>query len=162
MQKKSITNDAQYTRKLLGKARRLMLKARKLELEPYNISPRQAAFLAAVNDLGEKATLTELSRYHSRAVNTISSQMTEMENDGFVKKIRISPKTKALRFDLTEIGLIAYNNANKNTALLEIMSALLEKDRKQLNSLLLILINKAEAYNASKGLSDDADDSEPK
>jgi DNA-binding MarR family transcriptional regulator len=150
MVQKTLLNEVQYSRKLLGKARRLMLQARKLELLPYNISPRQAVFLIAVNDLGEKATLTELSRYHNRAVNTISSQMTEMENDGFVKKVRISPKTKLLKFELTEKGIAAHKGACQNTALLEIMSGLSEKERKQLNALLLVLIGKAEEYNGEK------------
>ena len=147
MIKKSPLSEFQYSRKLLGKARRLMLKARKMELEPFQITPRQAAFLNAISELGERATLTELSKYHGRAVNTISSQMTEMEADGFIKKVRVMPKSKALRFELTEKGLGAHQGAVQNSSLQEIMSALSERERKHLDALLMTLINRAETIS---------------
>jgi DNA-binding MarR family transcriptional regulator len=67
-----------------------------------------------------------------------------MENDGLVKKVREEPKSNKLRFELTEKGLEACQEVKKINSLTEIMSALTEKERQQLISLLEKIINKAQ------------------
>jgi DNA-binding MarR family transcriptional regulator len=150
MPKKSAQNNVLYTRQLLGTARRLLVKARRTELTPYNLSLRQAAFLSAISELGEKATLADLSRYHSRAVNTISSQMTEMEKDGYIKKVRVNPKSKQLRFELTEKGTSVHKYAKENKALKTILGAIPEEERQRLNASLLKIMAEADKYNSAK------------
>ena len=133
-----------YSRLLLGKARHLLVRARQKELAPFHISPRQATVLTVIDDLGDKANLTELAEHTDRNINTLSIQITRMENDGLVKKVREEPKSNKLRFELTEKGLEACQEVKKINSLTEIMSALTEKERQQLISLLEKIINKAQ------------------
>jgi DNA-binding MarR family transcriptional regulator len=133
-----------YSRLLLGKARHLLVRARQKELAPFHISPRQATVLTVIDDLGDKANLTELAEHTDRNINTLSIQITRMENDGLVTKVREEPKSNKLRFELTKKGLEACKEVKKINSLTEIMSALTEKERQQLISLLEKIINKAQ------------------
>jgi DNA-binding MarR family transcriptional regulator len=138
------TDSILYSRLLLGKARHLLVKARQKELAPYLISPRQAAVLTVIDELGEKANLTELAEHTDRNINTLSIQITRMENDGLVIKVRETPKSNKLRFELTEKGRNACKEVKKINSLNIIMSALTEAERQQLISLLEKIINKAQ------------------
>ena len=139
-------NSGVYARLLLGRARHLMLNARQKEVAPFQISPRQAYILFILHSLGHKATLTELANYSDRGINTLSMQMTRMEKDGLVKKVREIPKSTLLRFELTEKGLDIYIKTNKLKADKAIMSALSEEERQTLISMLKRIIDKAEKY----------------
>ncbi len=138
-----------YARYLLGKARHLMFQARQRELRPYHISPRQANTLIIVYKLGEKATLAELAKNTDRGINTLSMQVTLMEKDGLVKKVRATPKSNQLRFELTKKGLNTYNKIKKITSVKTIMSSLSEDQRQLLISMLETIIAKAEKYTPS-------------
>ena len=102
-------NRSCYARFLIGKARHLMLNARQKELAPYRLS-RQAYILYILFHLGQKATLATLAKDSDREINTIFLQMTTLEKDGLVKKIREVPKSRLLRFELTEKGLDYYHS----------------------------------------------------
>jgi DNA-binding MarR family transcriptional regulator len=146
MAETSPNNSMIYSRLLIGKARHLLLRARQKELSPFQISPRQASVLSVIYDLGDEANLTTLAQVTDRNANTLSIQMTRMEKDGLVKKVRVTPKSNQLRFELTEKGLEAYENSKAMKTVKAIMSALTEKERQQLIGLLEKLIKKAEQY----------------
>ena len=139
-------NSSVYSRHLIGKTRHLMFWARQRELTPYHILPRQAYILFLLYNLGHKATLAELSRHSVRSINTLSIQMTRMERDGLVKKLRDNPKSVLLKYELTEKGINAYKLSNKMTSEKEIMSVLSEEERQQLISILKKVIGEAEDY----------------
>ena len=141
------SNSILYSRLLLGKARHLLDRARQKELAPFRISSRQASILTVIEDLGENANLTELVTRTDRSINTLSIQLTRMENDGLVKKIREIPKSNKLRFELTEKGINACKEVKKIKSLKVIMSALSEEERQQLISLLEKIIDKAQRYH---------------
>ena len=99
-----------------------------------------------LRDLGRKSTLNELANYTERGVNTLSEQMTKMENYGLVSKTRETPKSTLLSFGLTKKGLEVCNYSCEMRTDEEIMSVLSEEERKQLISMLEKLISKAEKY----------------
>jgi DNA-binding MarR family transcriptional regulator len=141
-------NSCEYSRYLIGKARIVMFRARKKELAPYHISPRQANILYILHNLGHKATLLELSHHADRKINTISIQMTRMERDGLVTKTREIPNSTLLKFELTEKGVDTYKNCKKLRSVKEIMSVLSKDKRNQLISMLETIISKAEKYQS--------------
>jgi DNA-binding MarR family transcriptional regulator len=135
-------NSLMYSRFLIGKTRQLLFKARKKELDAYSVTPRQAHVLTCIYELGEKADLSALAERTERNMNTLSINMTKMEQAGLVKKIRDTPKSTKLRFELTETGFNIYQNVRKVKSAKKIMSALSEEERQQLISLLEKIINK--------------------
>jgi DNA-binding MarR family transcriptional regulator len=142
----TMRNSSLYARLLLGRARHLMYKARQKELTPYCITHQQANLLFILFNLCHKATLTELAKYSYRGTKNVSMQMIRMEKDGLVKKVRETPKSALLSFELTEKGVSTYKNCYKMRSVKAIMSVLSEEERQQLISTLNKIINKAEKY----------------
>ena len=139
-------NSSVYAVHLIGKVRHLMFWVRQKELAPFKISPRQAYVLFLLNNLGHKATLAELAKHTDRGISALSIQMTRMEKDGLVTKVRENPKSALLVYELTEKGLNVYQNSNKNITDKTIMAVLSEEERKQLISTLNKLVRKIEKY----------------
>ena len=103
-------DDMEYSRYLLGRVRFFMTRARQYELTPYHISPRQAYILFLLYTMGSGMTLRELAWQTDRKINTLSVNMSKMERDGLVKKIRDTPNSIQFSFTLTEKGLNTYQN----------------------------------------------------
>jgi DNA-binding MarR family transcriptional regulator len=146
-----IRNRHMQARQLLGKARRMMLYARNKELAPYHISSNQAFLLFVIYYHSQKhpdhrITLAELSQQTDREKNTISLQMTTMEKDGLVKKIREVPKSNQLSFELTAKGLDAFHKSKHWKTDKAIMSALSKEELEILVGLLTKIIKKAQKY----------------
>ena len=137
-------NSLMYSRFLIGKTRQLLFRARKKELDVYSITPRQAHVLTCIYELGEKADLSALAERTERNINTLSINMTKMEQAGLVKKIRDTPKSTKLRFELTERGFNIYQNVRKVKSAKTIISALSEEERQQLIALLEKIIDGSE------------------
>lgn len=137
-------NSFTYSRFLIGKTSQILFKARKKELDAYQVSPRQAHVLTCIYELGDKANLNELAERTERNLNTLSINVTKMEQAGLVKKIRDTPKSTKLRFELTEKGLNIYQEARKIKSAKKIMSALSEEERQQLIALLEKIIDRSE------------------
>ena len=146
MEKKTSVDSGLYSRYLIGQARDLMVKARQKELKPYNITPQQCNILAFLYDLDHKATLREIAGQAGRGHNTISTQMTLMERDELIKKIRQTPKSTLLTFELTQKGIDIYKNAKKMRSVKTVMSVLSEDEHQQLISLLQKIISKAKNF----------------
>jgi len=123
-----------------------MLEVRQKELEPHHISPQQLFVLEIIHELGSKATLPELTKRLERKNNTVSLQMTRMEKDGLVKKVRDAHKSTMLRFELTGKGLKTYNQAKERGTVKAIMSALSEDERQQLILIMNKLIDEVKKY----------------
>lgn len=143
-----------YARILLSRIRDLMLDIRQTELAPFNISPRQAYILFILYHLGHRATLSQLSKHNEREANTISVQMTRMEREGLVKKVRQTTKSTLLMFEMTEKGIDVYHQSKKQTSEKAIMSVLSEEERQQFLATLQKIINKAEKYRRNQLLSE--------
>jgi DNA-binding MarR family transcriptional regulator len=139
-------NSSLYSRLLISRARDMTLNARQKDLAPFNVSSRQAYILRVLFQLGQKATLSELAKYNEREINTLSVQMTRMVKDGLVKKVRLTPKSTLLTFELTEKGLETYRQTSKMKTDRAIMGALSAAERLELIRLLEKVIKKAEKY----------------
>ena len=137
-------NSITYSRFLIGKTRLILFRARKKELDAYRVTPRQAHVLTCIYELGDKANLNELAERTERNLNTLSINMTKLERAGLVNKIRDTPKSTKLRFELTEKGLNIYQEARKIKSAKKIMSALSEEERQQLIALLEKIIDRSE------------------
>jgi len=110
--------------------------ARGRELVQYDISPRQAAALAAIQAIGSKATPAKVSRWLCREPHTVSSLLSRMEGEGLVRKTKDLDRKNLVRITLTEKGKKAYAQSLGRESIHEIMSALSKEDRQQLSSCL--------------------------
>jgi DNA-binding MarR family transcriptional regulator len=141
----TIINDkAIYARYLLSKSRYFMTKVRKKELAPYQISAREVFIIDIMMTLNNKTTLAELAKHANRGIGTISVQLTKMEHDGFIKRVRDNPKSTLLKFELTEKGLEIYNTCKKLKGLKTIMSVLSEEELELFINMLEKITKKAE------------------
>ena len=136
----------EYSRYLLGRVRFFMTRARQYELTPYHISPRQAYILFLLYTMGSGMTLRELAWQTDRKINTLSVNMSKMERDGLVKKIRDTPNSIQFSFTLTEKGLNTYQNCMREDSITAIMSVLSKAELKQFISMLENITAKAEKY----------------
>jgi len=146
MEERISTDYKRYAWILVGKAREEMLKARQKELTPYEISPRQAYVVDILYNLGRRATIAEVAKHVDREVNTLSQQLNRMEKDGLVKRYQEKAKSTLLTFELTEKGVLAYENSLKRDSIKKVMSVLTEDQTHQLISMLEQLIIAAEKY----------------
>ena len=149
--KKIVPQDkSEYARYLLGRVRFFMTRARRYELIPYHVSPRQAYILFLLYTLGQSTTLKELAWQTDRKINTLSINMTKMERDGLVNKVREPPSSMQVRFELTQKGIDTYLNCNKDKSVKTIMAVLSEEENRQLTLILEKLVKKAERYKMGK------------
>jgi DNA-binding MarR family transcriptional regulator len=146
-----IKDNAVYARYLLSKARYFMTKVRKKELAPYQISTREVYIIDLIVSLDHKPTLAELAKHANRGIGTISVQLTKMEHDGFIKRVRDNSKSTLLKFELTEKGLDIYNTCKKLKSLKTIMSVLSEEELGQFISMLEKITKKAEKMSNKAG-----------
>jgi DNA-binding MarR family transcriptional regulator len=133
-----------YSRVLIGKTRQLLFRARKKELDAYHISPREAHVITCIYELGDRANLNALAERTERHLNTLSINMTKMEQAGLIKKIRDTPKSTKLRFELTETGLNIYKDIKGIRSAKKIMGTLTEEERQQLIILLEKIVAKSQ------------------
>ncbi|MFC1531819.1 MarR family winged helix-turn-helix transcriptional regulator [Thermodesulfobacteriota bacterium] len=116
---------------------------RQAELNRYGIHHRRAALLRVMKDIHERATAVEIANRLGRERNSVSELMNKMERDGLVKKVKDLENKKMIRFLLTEKGRKAYDQSNRHTNIVEIISTLSKKEHQELESNLLTLYNKA-------------------
>ena len=144
MVERLINDDSVYARYLLSKARYFMTKARRRELAPYGVSTREVFIIDLIFNLEHKATLVQLAKLANRGVGTISVQLTKMEKNGIIKRVRENPSTTLLKFELTEKGLNIYHTCKKLKGINVIMSVLSTEELQQFIASLEKIIKKAE------------------
>ena len=127
----------------LAKTRALLYMARGRELIQYDISPRQAAALVAIQAMGSEATPAKISRWLCREPHTVSSLLSRMEGEGLVRKTKDLDKRNLVRITLTEKGKQVYAQSLRREVIHEIISSLSKEDRQLLSSCLKKLRDKA-------------------
>ena len=140
----------EYLRYLIIRAGFFLIRTRRLELARYHISPHQAYLLSILYTLGRSTTLKELSWQTDRKINTLSVNMTKMERLGLVKKVRETPNSIHLSFELEEKGTKTHLKCENPKAIKDIMSVLSEEENQQLRLILRKIVNKAEKYKLEK------------
>ncbi len=128
---------------LLAQTRALLYMARGRELIQYDITPRQAAALFAIQAFDSKATPAKVSRRLCREPHTVSSLLSRMEGEGLIRKTKDLDRKNLVRITLTEKGKKAYAQSLRRESIQEIMSTLSKEERQQLSSCLEKLRDKA-------------------
>lgn len=121
---------------LLAQARDALYKARKKELNKYDISPRQSAVLFIIQATGDSATAAEIAKYLFRETHSTYELLLRMEKDKLLRSVRNRNKTSRVVYKLTSKGLRALNQSNKRESIHEIIASLTREERDQLRSYL--------------------------
>jgi DNA-binding MarR family transcriptional regulator len=126
----------------LEQTRDTIYKAVELELAQYQITSVQVKILDMLARHNDGMTFDQLSRATLRELNSISTLIDRMERNGFVKKIK-KPRNAKKYVVLTEKGKDKYENIVTERSICLIFDALLDAEKKQLNSVLTKLQIKA-------------------
>ena len=133
---------------LIGKVNHSIMLIRQRELNQHHIPVRQTLVLYTIQELGEKATLSEVAKLVEREVHVVSRQAVSMEKDGLIKRIKNTPKSNLLRLELTERGMEVVKVARESESITSILSFLTAEERKQMESILNRILARVEKYNA--------------
>jgi DNA-binding MarR family transcriptional regulator len=115
----------------MGKINHLTFLARQRELSYYHIPGQQLHVLRIIQELGTKATLSEVAKNVERKINVISRQTISMEKDGLIRRIKDTPKSRLLRIELTEKGLEMLKIGKESKTVDAILSVLTAKEHQQ-------------------------------
>jgi DNA-binding MarR family transcriptional regulator len=145
---KDLFSDKEYNIYLLfHQITSVMTRAWANELCIIGTSPKQVAVLLVIQALGERATLTSISKRLGRQPNTILEQIDRMQKASLIKKVK-APNGRITKIALTKKGSELYNESISNRRNLHMMFSSLSED--ELNNLDLYLrtirnnINRAE------------------
>ena len=121
---------------LLAQTRRAMFRARSEGLLKFGISPRQAAMMFMIINLGEKATPSELARCLFREPHSVSELVDRMEKAGLVRRVSDLAKRNLVRVELTDKGRDIYVHSLAEEPVHRIMASLSNEEHEQLRAIL--------------------------
>ncbi len=121
---------------LLAQTRRAMFRARSERLLKFGISPRQAAMMFMIINLGEKATPSELARCLFREPHSVSELVDRMEKAGLVRRVSDLAKRNLVRVELTDKGRDIYEHSLAEEPVHRIMASLSNEEHEQLRTIL--------------------------
>ena len=121
---------------LIAELHHTIVLARQRELSPYNIGAQQLKVLRTIQNLGPRATLSNIATMVERKIDVISRQTVRLEKDGVIKRIKDKPKSRQLRIELTEKGLEMMNISNGSKYIDMKFAFLTEEERQQVSSIL--------------------------
>lgn len=128
---------------LIAELRHTMVRVRKRELAPFDITPRQSLVLLTMRSKGNTTTLDDLSNHIDRAVSSLSAQITRMGNKGLIIKRQEKPGSPLKRIKLTKKGLKTCDICSKRESIHKTMSILSKEECDQLRSTITKLLKKA-------------------
>ena len=128
---------------LFSQTRDAIVKVRERELHAQRISERHAQILFIVNLIGKNATPAKISRWLLREPHSISEIIDRMEKQGLLKKVKDLARKNQVRIEVTEKGRKMYERSFIPKNLIDILSVLKEKERKQFIASLLKLRRQA-------------------
>jgi len=126
-----------YTRNLfviLDQTRDTLIRAVELELRQSEINFAQARILHSLTQKKNGMTQGDLSEWHLRNLNTVSTLISRMEKEGLVKKTK-NKKDGRVYVTLTQKGSEVWDEVSERAIFLT-FSVLSEKEKKQLKALL--------------------------
>jgi DNA-binding MarR family transcriptional regulator len=124
-----------------------MFLIRNKELSKHCITTRQIHILRLIEALGKKATLSVIAKATERKLDVISRQAVGMEKEGLIKRIRVKPKSRLLKLELTDKGRELLKISRFSDGMNEISSILTEEELKQLHAVLDRLLTKLKQYD---------------
>jgi DNA-binding MarR family transcriptional regulator len=117
---------------LLNQTTETIFRARQKELDQYNISTSQGAVLFITKALGEKATISEISRWLFRKPHTVSEIVSRMEKRGLLKKTKNPQRKDIIKIMLTPKGLEVYQKSKKRQSFQNIISSLSHEEQQKM------------------------------
>ncbi len=130
--KNDLNGDMIYLWTVLHQARDAVFKFREKELQKIGISTAIAEVLFTIEDIGYRATPTEISSHLVREFHSVSSILSRMEKKGLVKKVNDLERKNLVRIYITDKGKQVYHEARKRESILNILSCLSETEVMQL------------------------------
>jgi DNA-binding MarR family transcriptional regulator len=128
---------------LISRVYHMIAKLRNMEMSKYDILPVQAYVLFILNAMGNGTTPAELSRYVYQQRSSISDILNRMEKQGLITKEKKSRGKGRVWVKITEKGEKALELSLERVHLRNVMSVLNEERRRQLESALELLRDKA-------------------
>lgn len=120
---------------LLNQATNATFKARERELRRCNITMNHAKIFSVIIGRG-RATPRDIAKFLVREAHTVSNLITRMENDGLVRRVKLSGRNNHHYIEATEKGKRMYSKALDMESIHEIMSSLSEEEQEQLGVML--------------------------
>jgi len=136
MKKKTITQSNFDLWTSVGRLNHTIVQLRQKELRKYHIPVRQLYVLRTIRSLGPDANLTEVAKQVERETHVISKQAVRMEKDGLIKRIKNTPKSNILKFELTQKGLEMAQMSVQSKSLEMLFSSISLEERSQIESIL--------------------------
>ncbi len=121
----------------------MIAKIRNMEMRKYGILPVQSYMLLMIDAMGNAATPGQLSRFAYQQRNSVSDIIKRMEKQGLVIKRKRSDANGRILVKMTKKGEKVLQLSKNRFHLHRIMSALDEGKRRQLESLLILLRDRA-------------------
>ena len=128
---------------LLMRTARVIGRARERELLGGTVSAQGFAILLTILRQGPRATPASISRETILEPNTISQQLTRMERDGLVNRVKDLERKNLVRIEVTEKGYQGFVRATGRPITKTIMSVLSKEEHQTLWSILAKLRSKA-------------------
>ena len=146
MEEEALYNLDLKTWALIGDLHHKMFGLRQKELSQYNITARQLHILRVIEGLGTNATIAAIAKAVDRKLDVISRQAIMLEKDGFIQRIKGTPKSRLLKIKLTEKSLELLEVVKQSEGMKEVLSVLTKEEREQLDLLLIRLQIKLNEY----------------
>ncbi len=143
---------------LLMRTTRVIGRARERELLGSPVSAQGFAVLLTILRQGANATPASISRETVLEPNTISQQLTRMEKDGLITRVKDLERRNRVRIQVTEKGYRGFIDAARRPMTRRIMSVLGEEEKDVLwrtlaklrgKALSVLHVKNAEAYPPS-------------
>ena len=120
-----------------------MKRARQRELLQFGITFRNSAVLSTIIRLGDEATLSNIAQQLILEKNSMSAQLTRMEKEGIIKKVKDPKKKNLMSITLTNKGHELYVKGLERNAINSVMSTLTEDEKQALWAILAKLRDKS-------------------
>ena len=128
---------------LFARSRYLTFRAREKELQRFGLTPEQAQVLFIIQNIKDKATPAEISRYILRQPHSVSAIVDRMVKKGLVTKVKDLERKNMVRVAVTAQGQKAFELSKKRTSMKNILSALTESQREDFRKYLDIVMTRA-------------------
>ena len=131
---------------MISNTTHVISKARQKELYNYGVSMHSSGILDAIYRLGKKATPIAIAKESSRERHSTSEQLSRMEREGLIRKIKDLKRKNLIRIELTEKGFELLQKASERKSIDYIMAVLTLEEQRTLWSLLAKVRGKAMGY----------------
>jgi DNA-binding MarR family transcriptional regulator len=125
-------------------------KARRNELEPFDITPPQIGVLHFVQKFREPCTIIQLRKLMRHSNSALVALINRMERKGLLKRQPDHASKRYTRIYLTEKGRDIYKRAMSLNSFVTIVSSLPKDDQQRLKSYLVTLTEAAQKFLGEK------------